>query len=259
MQVQMRKYALTLRAGLAVVVVLALKLGAHYCGWEWLSLNPLFSGVVAANVFLMGFLLSGVLTDYKESERLPGELAGSLEALIDEGKSALHKVKSLEAQGYLRHVIFLTTAVHEWFYRREKTRSLMQRLADLNPHFVALEKHIPANYIARLKQEQSVVRRLMIRAHTIRETSFISSGYRIAEWTTLFLVLGLIMVRIDPFYEALFVVGIITFLLTYLIFLIHDLDNPFGYTDSDSAEDVSLKPISDLIERDSEGTMDTRT
>ena len=79
-----KRWSVATRALLVVVVAITLKLAAHWLGWEFISLNPLFSGIVAANVFLMSFLLSGVLTDYKESERLPGELATSLEAVADE-------------------------------------------------------------------------------------------------------------------------------------------------------------------------------
>ena len=53
-------------------------------GWENVALNPLYTGLVAGNVFLLGFLLAGVLADYKESEKLPGELAASVETIADE-------------------------------------------------------------------------------------------------------------------------------------------------------------------------------
>ena len=62
-----KKYQLILRVVLIVGIVIILKLIAHWFGWEIISLNPLLSGIVAANVFLMRFLLSGILTDYKES------------------------------------------------------------------------------------------------------------------------------------------------------------------------------------------------
>lgn len=55
-----------------LVVLIIAKLVVHRFGVEVLSINSLFSGLIGANVFLMGFLLSGVLSDYKESERLPG-------------------------------------------------------------------------------------------------------------------------------------------------------------------------------------------
>jgi len=53
---------------------------------------------------------------------------------------------------------------------------------------------------------------MIIRIHTIRETSFISSGYLIAELTTMSLAIGLILAKIDPFYESLFFTGVIVFL-----------------------------------------------
>ena len=54
-----------LRVSTRVAVVVGVKLLVHFLGWEMISINPLFSGIVAANVFLMGFLLSGVLSDFK--------------------------------------------------------------------------------------------------------------------------------------------------------------------------------------------------
>ncbi len=67
-----------------VVVIILLKLVVHFFGWEIITLNAIFSGLIGANVFLMGFLLSGVLSDYKESEKIPGELAATLATIADE-------------------------------------------------------------------------------------------------------------------------------------------------------------------------------
>jgi len=61
------------------------------------------------------------------------------------------------------------------------------------------------------------------------------------------LAIGLILARIDPFSESLFFTGVIVFLLTFLILLIRDLDNPFGHYQGNSAEDVSLKPLEDFV------------
>lgn len=60
---------------------------------------------------------------------------------------------------------------------------------------------------------------------------------------------GLVLIRIDPLYEALFLSGLITFLLVFLRTLIRDLDNPFGYYERASGEDVSLKPFEDAVAR----------
>ncbi|MCX6835625.1 MAG: hypothetical protein NTW07_10935, partial [candidate division Zixibacteria bacterium] len=148
----------------------------------------------------------------------------------------------------------LAGSIHAWFYRKERTGILMNKINELNRFFLAFEPLMQANYIVRMKQQQDALRRIIIRIHTIRETSFISSGYLIAEVTSILLALGLVMAKIDPFYESLFVVGVIVFLLAFLILLIRDLDNPFGYYENGSTEDVSLKPLEDFISSVSVGS-----
>jgi predicted membrane chloride channel (bestrophin family) len=244
-----KKYQLVLRVILIVGIVIVLKLIAHWFGWEIISLNPLFSGIVAANVFLMGFLLSGVLGDYKESERLPGELTTSIESIVEEALTIYKSKNAPVAKECLTYLNQLTVSIKNWFYKKERTKDIMERLSGLSDFFIAFEPLTQATFIARLKQEQTNIRRILVRIHTVRETSFVSSGYMIAEITTVLLILGLISSKIDPFYESLFFVGVITFLLTFLILLIRDLDNPFAYYESDSTEDVSLKPLDDLIQR----------
>jgi len=68
-----RKHARIVGSALVVVaVVVALKAGAHALGWEVLSLNALLSGLVAADVFLMGFLLGGVIADLRRARSCLG-------------------------------------------------------------------------------------------------------------------------------------------------------------------------------------------
>jgi predicted membrane chloride channel (bestrophin family) len=240
---------LLLNAAVSVGVVVTLKLAAHWLGWEMISLNPLFSGIIAANVFLLGFLLSGVLADYKESERLPGELAASLETMADEAATIYEFKKAEVAKQLLGALLAVSVSIKDWFHKREHTREVMATLGTLNHFFFGLEQVTQANFIVRLKQEQSNIRRILIRIHTIRETSFIPSGYVIADTTTFLLVVGLVLSKIEPFVESLFFVGVITFLMRFLGLLIKDCDNPFGYYDGRSVDDISLKPIDDVIAR----------
>jgi hypothetical protein len=238
---------------IVVAVVVVLKAGAHVLGWEVLSLNPLLSGIVAADVFLMGFLLSGVLADFKESEKLPGEVAAALEIMHDEAASMAQRATGPTAipaaDAVTAGVRNLALSLHDWFYKNQRTSELMNALGDLSPRLLALESPAQAASIAHIKQEQHALRRAIVRIHTIRETSFISSGYLIAELTTGLLSLALILSKIEPFYESLFIVGVIVFLLAFLLLLIGDLDNPFGYYEKHSSEEVSLKPLEDAIAR----------
>src|SRR5512136_566841 len=131
------RHRLLLRASAFVAVVVGAKLLVHFRGWEALSINPLFSGIVAANVFLMGFLLSGVLGDYKESERLPGELAASVEAIAEEMR-AIHKSSgSAKAHECMVCLHGFAGDIVKWLHKQHRTQELLDDLNALTDCFVA--------------------------------------------------------------------------------------------------------------------------
>jgi hypothetical protein len=241
--------SLLLRVCTIVGCIVGAKTVAHFAGLELITVNPLFSGIVAANVFLMGFLLSGVLSDFKESEKLPGELAASLENMLQEVRGIKLAHGEAEIEPCVEFLGKICRDILAWFHKEQRTRELMDSVNELTVHFAGMEKWAQAALLARLKGEHGALRRSLIRIHTIRETSFISSGYLIADVVTIFLCLGLVLSKIDPFYESLFFVGVISFLMVFLLLLIRDLDNPFGYYEGSSGEDVSLQPLEDLIGR----------
>jgi hypothetical protein len=79
-----------------------------------------------------------------------------------------------------------------------------------------------------------------MRIEVIRETNFVAAGYMLAYIITGFLCLGLVLAQMDPFHESLTFTGVIAYLLLFLLLLIRDLDNPFGYCERLSGADVSL-------------------
>ena len=78
------KWSIAFRIMPLVIFIGALKFAAHLFGFELMELNALFTSLVAGTIFLIGFLISGVLTDYKESEKIPSELTSSLKTLFDD-------------------------------------------------------------------------------------------------------------------------------------------------------------------------------
>jgi hypothetical protein len=243
------QHRLLLRAGAIVLAVLGAKLLVHALGWEVISINPLFSGIIAANVFLMAFLLSGVLSDFKESERLPGELSACLENLAQEVSGIGMAKPEAKVGPCLILLSQLSADILSWFHKKHYTEELLEHVNELTPQFAAMEPWAQATIVGRLKQEQGNLRRTLVRIHTIRETSFVSAGYLLADITTLLLCTGLVLAKIEPFHESLFFVGVISYLMVFLLMLIRDLDNPFGYYERYSGADVSLKPLQDTARR----------
>lgn len=223
-----------------------IKFPVHYFGYEFLTINALFTAIISANIFLIGFLISGVLADYKESEKLPGDLSASMESMADEGLIIYKNKKGREAKHFLEKLSLFNRSLIDWFYKKEKTSSLMDKLLSFNDDFLAFETQTQANFIARLKQEQNAIRKMINRIHTIRETTFLGTGYAIAEIITTVLILGLIFIKMNPFYESVFFISFVSFILIYMIHFIKDFDNPFGYSiDESLVEEVSLKPVLD--------------
>lgn len=246
----LRKHVLTLRVLPIVICVIVAKAIVDQLGWDTMPLSSLAGAIVSANVFLLGFLISGSLPDYKESEKLPGEMSASLDALADE-MIVLHAKKGVPVSRLmLEHVLALSETLHKWFLKQARTNEVMDALRGLNRHFAELEDHTQANFITRMKQEQNSIRKMVIRVHSIRSTTFIATAYAIAEAFTAIVLIGLLFMDLGPLHEALFFTGALSFLLTYMIALIKDLDNPFHYHENSHLDDeIALEPIVKVREK----------
>ncbi|MFA6461182.1 MAG: hypothetical protein WCV90_02860 [Candidatus Woesearchaeota archaeon] len=234
-----------------LLMVILLKILSHYLGYEVIALNSLFTSLVGGTIFLLGFLISGVLSDYKESEKIPSEFAASLESLYDQSYTLYKSKKSKTAKEFIKYQQEFMTSLNDWFYKKERTRSLLEKISKMNDFFIEFEKEgIQANYIIRMENEQSTIRKMVLRIHTIRDTDFIQSAYAIVEALGFALALGMVITKIEPFYESMFFTILVTFLISYMFFLIKDLDNPFEYSShGESGTEVSLKPIHDLEQK----------
>ena len=237
--------------GIAAVKVL---LGA--LGLDILSLSPLYTGLVAGTIFILGFLLAGTLADYKESEKLPGDLAASLETICDECLILRQDKEAPEATECLAAVRELAATIERWLRNREEVDGVLDEIRGLNRHFLAFEPLTQPNFIVRLKQEQSAIRRMIIRIDTIRETSFVGAGYAIGELTSIVLMVGLVFTNVGGLDVELFLLSTLAFVLGYMLLLIRDLDNPFEYDGSrrTGSAEVSLGPIEQLQARLTENT-----
>jgi predicted membrane chloride channel (bestrophin family) len=214
-------------------------------GLEPIDLNALVSGVVAANVFLLGFLLAGTLADFKESERLPGELASALESIADECLCVRERGGDPRAvDRCIAGAGAIAVTVRAWMEHRATVDQALDAVRALNPAYAALQEVTEATFVNRLKVEQANVRRAIVRMDGIRSTSFVTAGYVVADVSARLLVLALLLTELDPIGEGIFFVAVISFLLLYMNRLIRDLDNPFEYKHgSQGAADVSLAAL----------------
>ena len=237
------------RVSLLLLGIEACRVVVHRQHWEVLTPNPLFSALVASEVFLLGFLLNGVLTDYKEGEKLPGELAAALECLALEVEGIRLLRPEAEVQGTLALLANFSESLLTWMRKAGPTLELLESLDALQLSVEQLGGWNPAPLQARLLLELANIRRGVQRIDVIRTTTFVPSVYGIAYIGTGVLTVGLVLSRIEPFAESLFFIGVISLLLIKLLLLITDLDNPFGAGHARSVENVSLQPVAHAVQR----------
>ncbi|MGB3004874.1 MAG: hypothetical protein WBC06_00075, partial [Chitinophagaceae bacterium] len=97
-----RKWSLAVKIFPIVLLISILKYLSHNYGFEVMELNALFSSLIAGTIFLIGFLISGVLTDYKESEKIPSEMSGILKSLFDDTLTIQGSKKTESAFRFLK-------------------------------------------------------------------------------------------------------------------------------------------------------------
>lgn len=243
-----QKWSIAFKIMPMVLFVALLKFIAHKMGFEIMELNALFTSLVAGTIFLIGFLISGVLSDYKESEKIPSELSASIKTLFDDTYTIYKTKDSKTALEFIEFQKSFIISLNDWFYKREKTQSILKKISMMNDFFVDFDKEgVQANYIIKFKNEQNSLRKMILRIDTIRDTNFVGSAYAILEAMGFLVAFGLIIIRIEPFYASLFFTLLVTFLIFYMFLLIKDLDNPFDYSlHGESGTEISLKPIHDL-------------
>ena len=119
-----RRSILTRSALLAGLVGLA-KIFVHYIEIEPSKPNTLFTSLIASTVFLLGFLLSGVLSDYKESEKIPGEISTSLETLALDVSAIPTLNPNAEINPCLNSITILSKLLIDWLLERVPTSQLI--------------------------------------------------------------------------------------------------------------------------------------
>ena len=232
-----------LPVALAIVLI---KFIADRADWQIFEVNPLLAGAVAAEVFIVGFLLNGTASDFKEAEKLPGEVASSLETIADECLITYSELKLPEAKTALAQLLEISRSIRMWLLHDRGLDDVMSDIRALNGPYAVMAPAIQAGFTTRLKSEQAAIRKLVIRMDTMRRTSYVSAGYLIAEVTAVTLMVVLVITDLGALAPSLVLVGLISYLLVYLVSLIRDIDNPFEYANgAPGAADVSL----DVLER----------
>lgn len=235
---QLRDYRIFFLALAAAVAVLPIKYAMHYFGLEFIEQTSLHNSVISSIIFVLGFVLSATIADYKESERIPSEFAANIEDMYNDAKEMHKTYPGFDLELFRTSLIDILNTFREG--TRVNRKGARREIAQLQVCFADMERAgVPPNFVTKLKTQQSQLMRSIFRVNYIQKIQFIPSAFLLIRAIAIMALGLLIFTNIDPFYGGLFIVGAITFILMYMLILIHHIATPFRGR-GQSRDDVSI-------------------
>ncbi len=237
---------------MAVVIILSLlKAVINWFQLEFLTLNALFTSAVGAAVFIIGFLLSGVLSDYKESDRMPTDMRAALEAIHEDCRMFARNHSSFPLDALRQNILSLVSSFQDALKSRGECDMLpvLSHVDALSDNFAQMEAQgAPANYIVRLRAEQGIVRRLIFRVSHIQKIQFVPSVHVLVQSLVFAIVSLLLFLKTEGSPESALIFGALSYMFIYSLYLVNTLEQPFR-KGRQSLDDVSLFLLRDFEEK----------
>lgn len=234
------------------ILVLLLKLVLlYFFSFEGLLDIKEIQLILTAGVFLIGFMLAGTLSDYKESERIPGEIATALETMEEISLTLAAKTK-YNGNTIKKEVLKISKHIRDWFFGKIDDDTLYDTLSKYSKIVKGLDKagaYPPI--LGRLLQQQNDLRKLITRASVISKTGFLQTGYALLELLMAIITILLIFAQFTSSLSNIFIILFVELIYVYMYKLIRDIDDPFEYEEDGQkgSAEVDLFPLYDYIER----------
>jgi hypothetical protein len=222
-----RRARLLIETAVIVTAIVAVKYLVQSAQLEFIELSTLFTSIIAGGVFILSIILSGLITDFKESEKLPADIATAVENMYEDGIAVSALWPAFDAETLRLRLVQLLRAIVE-DVRSTSAENSLAALAAVSQCFLDMERHgVIVNYLVRLRQEHSAVRKAVFRIQHIQRTRFLPSGFVFAYSTVVLTVALLLFTRLEPPIDGLVLTGFVSYLFIFVIKLISLLESPF--------------------------------
>ena len=202
--------------------------------------------IITVTALVIGFMLSGVMADHKEGEKLPADIACGLQAIEDCIQADSGHLSENDLVALKQHYAMLCQSVVNWLFNRENAEPVYASLRAI----VLVQGTSPTFKVNGLRNIDAL-RRSITRIDVIRRTDFIATGYVLLDvFVTLTLGL-LVFANFKNEIAQYCIIGSISLVYVYMLRLIRDLDNPFDYQQDGSAgvSEVDYFPIIEAAKR----------
>lgn len=230
-----------------VAVLVAIRAVLWVVGVEGMSPTALSAGIITGAIFVMGLVVAGTLGDYRDAERAPADLAAGLYSILRETES-MHSVWGAPDLSALRRRLISVVTSLRADIDDGSTRTCQAAIEELTETFEELDQSdVPANYVVRLRAEQSGLRKAVLRIYHLQREEFLPSAYAmIVAFISLVLVL-LMLTNFEGLAESLVTVGFLSFFFLALLRLLNVISTPFKVGRERTDDDVSLFLLHEFV------------
>jgi hypothetical protein len=213
------------------------------------------SVILTGAFFTIGIILAGTMADFKESEKIPGEIASNLESIEDHLLLAIHLSKQrksntpIDTRYIYNSLVELSNATLEWFKSSDKhSKTIFDAIRKGNEltYFIANQEG-GRDVLRGLQEGLNQLRKNVNRAYYISRTNFLTPVFYLLLIIVSCLLIILTICKFNSSFAGYFVTGIGTFIFIYLLQLIRGLDDPFDFERDDVK--VSLLPLERFKDR----------
>jgi hypothetical protein len=246
----LKRFHLLLKVLPVLAVLVLIKAAVHWSGLEFITIDGLIPSLIAGAIFLIGFLLSHVVADFKDAERMPGEMRGALEAIHDD-VTAFTRTQPTVDLAALRKllgdiVLDLQTCLGRAGGHSDLSR-VIARVDELSAYFIDLERlGLSERYVVRLRSSQDILRRSLFRIFYIQRMEFVPSAHVLVQTLVASCLFLLVFLKTADAWESLLTLGFVGYLFVYAVFLIEFLEQPFRQGEA-SLDDVSIFILRDFV------------
>jgi hypothetical protein len=242
-----RDYRVIIHTAVIVAALVALRALLWAIGVEGITVSPLASSIVGGGIFVMGLVVAGTLSDYKDAERAPTDLSAGLYAIMRDGE-AMHEVWGKPDIARLRERLIAIVTTLRADINAGNSRTCQAAVEELSETFLELEEtDVPANYVVRLRQEQAGLRKSLLRVYHIQREEFLPSAYALIVTFVLVILTMVMFTNFDGHIESLVTVGFLSFFFVSLLRLLNVIDTPFKVGTERTDDDVSLFLLNEFV------------
>jgi len=233
----------------AVVIMLILLVPRtliDFYGLDLVPINTVVGAFITGAIFTIAIIFTDTFTDFKESEKMGGEIAASLKALYNDSR-VLPLSDEAPARIFRAHIRDLHRTIQTCFSENSWNLSDINReMEKINSDIRILSYlNVAPPLIAKLRNELGLLDKITNRIEVIIRTEFIPAAYALAEVATGGVILILLFLEMDPYLVGVLIFAVISSMLIGLVLLIHDMDNPFEIG-SNTYADVDLETLNYL-------------